>query len=473
MAIPERSQKAVDDFFGAIEPFAGAYGNSSFSYVAVRNGAQFTLVQGALFLVAPPAFAFSSLVSHGVRAGHYSLTALSTSTRGFVDLLLEGKIQTPDGDIEFPASHTGEYLAGYLPFHPAGLQNQNRLDVLKISGAEQTRHIRQPHLDWELKAAATPYDGIQELMNEYRLGLLRGDTASIEIIASNVAAVDFSSPVVGKKANLRARLANGLTIQKFTLGYRVLCQGRVVERRRLKGDAFRWASSADAQEGSAEIDIPEGGLLHCFASYDGIAQHFGWLADQSTAQNARRAAYEAFDPRLETLKSIIPGGSARGRDARELEAAVAWILWMLGFSVMQLGTTTRMQDAADLLATTPSGHIAVIECTTGMLKAENKLALLHDRSQAVRRALDASGARHLRILTAMVTSQPRPDVEVDIEQAERLGILVLTREDLDRGIDRTLILQNPEQIFIEAEEAVRLGQAKHAPQYPPSSESSP
>jgi hypothetical protein len=137
-----------------------------------------------------------------------------------------------------------------------------------------------------------------------------------------------------------------------------------------------------------------------------VAQQFGWYP--STTQNARRAAYEAFDPSLQTLRSIIPGGPIRGRDARELESAVAWILWMLGFSVVHLGSTTRMQDAADLLATTPSGHIAVIECTTGLLKAENKLALLHDRSHAVRRALDASGARHLRLLTVMVSCSPAP-----------------------------------------------------------------
>jgi hypothetical protein len=143
---------------------------------------------------------------------------------------------------------------------------------------------------------------------------------------------------------------------------------------------------------------------------------------------------------------------------------------MLGFSVLHLGSTTRMQDAADLLATTPSGHMAVIECTTGLLKAENKLALLFDRSQAVRCALDASGAHHLRLLTVMVTSQPRSDVEVDIEPDERLGILVLTREDLDQVINRTLIPQNPERFFIEAEKLVRSAQAKYVPQHPPSSE---
>ena len=404
MAIPEDSRKAVDDFFAAIEPMAHAYQKSSFTFLAVKNGAQFTLVQGSLFLVVPSSFPFSSFASASVLAGHHPLTE---SARSFVESLLDGKVRFPGVDIEFPASHAGEYLATYQPFHPAGLQNQNRFNVLRISGAEQTLHIRQPHLDWELKAAATPYDGIQELMNEYQLGLLRGDAASVEILAPSIAAVDFSSPVIGKKAKLLVRLANGLLTEKFKLGYRVLNQGRVVERKRLDGSAFRWTSSADApQEGSAELDVPEGTLLHCFASYDGVAQQFGWYP--STTQNARRAAYEAFDPSLQTLRSIIPGGPIRGRDARELESAVAWILWMLGFSVVHLGSTTRMQDAADLLATTPSGHIAVIECTTGLLKAENKLALLHDRSHAVRRALDASGARHLRLLTVMVSCSPAP-----------------------------------------------------------------
>jgi hypothetical protein len=465
MAILEHSRKAIDDFFAAIEPLAGAYQNSSFSYVAVKNGAQFTLVKGSLFLVVPSSLPFSSFASASVLAGHQSLEELAESPRSFVELLIDGKIRTPGVDIEFPASHTGEYLAAYQPFHPAGLQNQNRLNALTISGADQRCRIHQPDLDWELKAGATPYDGIQELMNEYGLGL-RGDTVSVEIVASSVAAVDFSSPVIGKRANLRVRLANGLLTEKFKLGYRVFSQGRVVERKRLDGEAFRWISGADAQQGSAELNVAEGSILHCFASYDGLTQHFGWLADQSTTQNARRAAYEAFDPGLETLKSIIPGGPIRGRDARELESVVAWILWMLGFSVVHLGSTTRMQDAADLLATTPSGHIAVIECTTGLLKAENKLALLHDRSQAVRRALDASGASHLRLLTVMVTSQPRSDVEVDIEPAERLRILVLTRENLDQLINLTLIPQNPEQIFVETEEAVRFAQAKHGPQQP-------
>jgi hypothetical protein len=66
---------------------------------------------------------------------------------------------------------------------------------LRISGAPLAPYIRrQPFFDWELKAAATPYDGLQELMSEYQLGILETDSVTFEAIAFNVALVNFGSP---------------------------------------------------------------------------------------------------------------------------------------------------------------------------------------------------------------------------------------------------------------------------------------
>ena len=83
--------------------------------------------------------------------------------------------------------------------------------------------------------------------------------------------------------------------------------------------------------------------------------------------------------RLENLRAIIANAQGRGEEARDMESVVAWLLWMLGFSVAHLNTR-RTRDAADLLVTSPAGHFAVVECTTGLLKAENKLSLLHERA---------------------------------------------------------------------------------------------
>ena len=103
------------------------------------------------------------------------------------------------------------------------------------------------------------------------------------------------------------------------------------------------------------------------------------------------------------------------------------------------------QDAADIILCTPNGNFAVVECTTGLLKAENKLPNLHDRSQAVRRNLDASNAEHLRVLPVLVTSKTLEEIRPDIEQAEKLGIHVLTRENIERLAERTIIPHNADQ----------------------------
>ena len=134
---------------------------------------------------------------------------------------------------------------------------------------------------------------------------------------------------------------------------------------------------------------------------------------------------------------------------------------MLGFSVANLGGTERTQDASDLLVTTPYGHVAVVEVTMGLLKAENKLSILHERVQAVRRSLDNSNNRHIRILPIIITSKTRVEIQPDVEQAEKWGILVLTREDLETAVNTTLVFPNAEQMFEQAERTVRDARAKH------------
>jgi hypothetical protein len=98
------------------------------------------------------------------------------------------------------------------------------------------------------------------------------------------------------------------------------------------------------------------------------------MSDPDRVQNPRRAVYEAFDPKLENLKNILSNAQGRGEEARDLESAIAWLLWMLGFSVAHLNTR-KMREAPDLIAATPQGHFLIVECTTGLLKAENKLSI--------------------------------------------------------------------------------------------------
>jgi hypothetical protein len=201
-------------------------------------------------------------------------------------------------------------------------------------------------------------------------------------------------------------------------------------------------------------------VINCTLTYDGIAQAHYWLVDPENSQNPRRAAYEAFDPKLEGLQASIEKASVRGQDARQFESAVAVLLWLLGFNVVHLALP-RTRDAADVLAATPIGHLAVVECTTGLLKAENKLALLHARTEAVRRSLVASNNTYQRVLPVIVTTRSSNDVKADMEAAERLGVVVITREALQDLLDRSLIQPNADQMYTQAEQAVTTALARY------------
>jgi hypothetical protein len=135
-----------------------------------------------------------------------------------------------------------------------------------------------------------------------------------------------------------------------------------------------WTEEANIDRGRATIEIPLAAALNCTVSYNDLAQSHLWMSDPDRVQNPRRAVYEAFDPKLENLKNILSNAQGRGEEARDLESAIAWLLWMLGFSVAHLNTR-KMREAPDLIAATPQGHFLIVECTTGLLKAENKLSI--------------------------------------------------------------------------------------------------
>jgi hypothetical protein len=72
---------------------------------------------------------------------------------------------------------------------------------------------------------------------------------------------------------------------------------------------------------------------------------------------------------------------------------------MLGFNPVQLGLTGKTQDFADLILVTPNGHAAIVECTTGLLRADNKLPKL-----LARHGFESAVARHQACLLAGIRS---------------------------------------------------------------------
>lgn len=458
-ASTDPAQQNVSAFFDALRPIEGGYQADIFAFVAVKHLGVFTLVQASLFRNTSIDLEKSSFETSDVLAGRFNISEVNMSSEEFIRRALLGSISTPFGELRFPSGEAGRYATNFEPFHEDGLAIQQRLNVLRLDGAIVDGYLDVVALGWHLRAALEPYHGLEDVLHSLQLGSLRGNL-NISVIAFQVALIDTDSYISGNEAFLKVRLANSLDNKGFRLGYRVLHQGKVFARTSLCGEELNWEESEKFKIGNVKIEVPSSSVIQCFASYSGVAQHFFWIVDPTTSQNPRRTAFEVFDLELVLLREFL-SKQGRGQNARDLEIGVSWLLWLLGLSTATLGGTAKTQDFADLIATTPEGHFFVVECTTGLLKADNKLPMLIQRAQLVKERIVLSGNRHLKVIPVMVTSRTREEIRADLDQAERLGVLVITKEVIEEVLTRTITIPNADSLFIEAERAVHENLSKY------------
>lgn len=448
---------AIEHFISKIVPWDEAYAFPGFSFLAVRKNELLHLIQGRIFLHTNQRhFPDRHFESQNIVVGYFPLSRLGLDYQGLIEKIISSEqISTPLGNFIFPLESSNEPSAQYVPFHDEGLNSGHRIDVLKISGSLRQSYIRFPELDWELKAAPEPYENLNELLHNYSIGTYDGSFAFVEVVAFPVVDIDNTSIVHAESAELVLLAPKSSDRNKCTLGYRALLHGNVAKRSSISTSEINWSEQGDLLRGTCTIDIPTGAVLQCFANYAGFTHRQYWLADPSLSQNPRRAMLEVSDEKLIVLRDFLFEEQKSRKEARDFEIGLAWLLWMLGFNVVHSGATSRTSDAADILAMTPHGHVAVVECTTGHLKSDSKLSKLIERTQAMRKRLDSSGNRHLRLLPVIVTALSRDDVIADLEQAKNLGVVVLTKEDLRAAVDQTLLIQNPDAIFANGEESLR------------------
>lgn len=127
---------------------------------------------------------------------------------------------------------------------------------------------------------------------------------------------------------------------------------------------------------------------------------------------------------------------------------------MLGFNSAQIGGTTRTADAADIVASTPSGNLMIIECTTGLLKSD-KISRLIERTELAKKRLHSSGNTFQKVLPVIVTSKPKNEIQADLREVQSKGVAVVTKENLEATLALTMAMQNPETIFNQLLESVQ------------------
>lgn len=450
MALSEYDQKKVDAFLKATAPHWCAFSRETcVSYLALKRDEGDLLLQAKIDLVIEKAgHILPPFETDTVRVGNFLLKNIYQSAEELIGDLMQGVFKTPQGQLSFPVSDRSYYVS-FSELHYEAERLGRRNDEFFIGGIDRRGLFDQKCIDWELKASPSPFESLEELMHEYRVGSLRSDSINVGISTNCLVEIDEASSVLGEFASIRLVLGDGLLREDVTLGFRILCQGEVAERGIFKGADIQWSNMDGLQIGEKKFSVPKGATVYCVASYRGVAYHETFIVDETTSQNPNGVIYLSIDSGLAVLTDFLNNSGMKGRDARDLEVGISWLFWMYGFSPALLGCTKRTQDAPDLVAVSPSGNYLIFECTTGLLKAENKLSNLIKRVTSLRNELSHSGFKHLTVLPVMVTSLSLAEIEVDLEQAEKHEVLVLTRERLDGLIADINKCPDPVRLFNE------------------------
>ena len=122
-------------------------------------------------------------------------------------------------------------------------------------------------------------------------------------------------------------------------------------------------------------------------------------------------------------------------------------IYLLGFSVAHMGITKLLSEGPDILASTPSGNLLVVECTIGLLNEGNKLAKLTRRTILIKEKLMAAGYSHLIVQPVITTALVRNSVQTELEDAGKAGIAVICKEELDSLLNESTILPDPEDLL--------------------------
>lgn len=445
-------QHKLDEFSSLYAACADAYKYPNFSFIAVDGPNGLELAQGHVsHPIGDPSFPELNVRTSTICGCSVPLSKLGVDYAGLIAALQGNGIETPIGWVRFGKyESTHNNFTVYLEKLPSNFYTPIIHPLrMSISTGSHVFQNRMAEFQGDLRSGIVPYDSVAELAGDLNLYPLRWDICSLEVTAEGIVAIDLSgrARIQNGVARLMIRLAKGTDRTQARLGYRV----QAPDRRAIKRGAFdssqlAWSDDGDyVVVGSVDIDVPRGSIVQAFASYGGRWIHQGWITDPDNSTNVRRSMHEVFDQNLEGTKKSLFDVKSHKQDARILEAGVGNLLFMYGFAVNPLSSHFTT-DAADLLAVSPNGNVAVIECTTGAINSNGKLSKLLARSAALLEKLEQTGNPHLKVLPIVVTTMRR-EALTDEEIASGKGICIATCEDLERLIGESLFPQNADQAF--------------------------
>lgn len=444
MAEELKEKNPIDEFVDILSHWINSYKSQICTYLAIKTNGKIRLKFGRIIFntntLQDSKLDFHVETKHLI-AGR-KIKRIETNT--IEQLLCEAK----EGQIKF-----SEYsfildkpFIRFDPIYHSKLSSPHgpRLPNLTISGSERI-DIDSQLFDWELRSADQPFDSIDELLGYLWLPRLRemGDAYRIEIIANPPALISNKSKITDGQVSVILNVAIGIDVSKIKAGFKVFNKNNI-DRFSINGGKVNWVKNEDLISGNYSFKIEDINLIQAFVSYDNVALHSWYVTDPQKQMNHRYSIHSLFDKNLDTLKRLL------FEERNTFEYGVALLLNILGFSVSHHGKIPKLQDGPDIIALTPIGNIGVIECTSGLLDKDDKLAKLVQRTNLIRKKLVETGFGYLLVQPVIITMLTRNEVSGHLEEACKHDIAVVCKEELTKLLNRATIPPDPEGLFKEA-----------------------
>lgn len=459
-AVSSHHEQDFGDFESLIAPWEVAYIYATNSYVALRLPEGPRLLFGRVVLE-PTRTGINErpfrLETEHIIAARFVMDTMDHDVVSLLEKVRAAEVPCTDGSVRLLLEDGSSFSTYFNPLYHPFVSFGPRQPSIVIRGIAKHKLVSQiadaRQLDWELKAADAPYDGLDELLAHCGLPTLMqmGDSTTLEIVAKSPAWIDTRSTIRGSEAAIECHVAIGLGVDKLRIGYKVF-QKEHVDRGSEGGAGLQWRQNGDIRTGTCRVPTGDSSLLQAFLSYEGVCLHQWWVMDPQKRLNPRHAIHQIFDQDLEILKRMLLRPEAD--KPYEFENAVSALLSMLGFSVVNYGRIPKLQRGPDIIAVSPSDHIGVIECTVGLLDENDKLAKLVQRTKLVREKLNEAGYSHLQLQSVIVTPLSRDEVAANLETAGKHHIAVVCKEDLEGLLHQVSLPPNPDRLFEDAKRLI-------------------
>jgi hypothetical protein len=445
------SNERLDKFAAHLSKWESAYAFSLHSYVGVKDSSGISLLYGKIGLeVTRPEIADSPFhfESEHLVAGQFAKVAESKSIKEILSKAQTGKMDGLHGTIGLIPERENSWSPYWYP------HKQPFPSSLSVSGKKPDGILRDQEIDWELASGDVPFENFNELLITLGLPAWRhgGESCSLEIAAVSPAVITDGSTITNGNALIEVQAAKSLDVRNLKLGFQFMEKGSRSKRGSVSGQTLRWETRDELQFAVHSMPVNEALRLQAYLSFEGVPLDQRAVFGAGKQVNPRSVVHQAFDPDIRLLSRVLL--NPKKSEAEDFEVAVATLLHLLGFSSCNYGVLTEFRDGPDIIAVTPSGSVAVIECTTGFLDAKDKLSKLVGRASRIRTRLAEAGHDKIEMLPVIVTSLVRDEVKASIPAADKLRIAVVCREELENALKQITLAPVADKIFEHTKETV-------------------